>query len=82
MHQFGEQVSIPHKLLVYSVMANVCSEFSATDSGELAGYNYSLSKTFRKLMLETLGAFSMSTPASLEAAEALMVAVSWTCPAR
>ena len=75
MYQNGQEGSPSDKLLVYSMMANTCSELSGTDEGELASYNYSLSRSFSNLMLETLATFPMLAPACLDTAEALMVAV-------
>lgn len=57
------------------MMANTCSELSGTDEGELASYNYNLSRSFTSLMLDTLSNLPMMTPACLETAEALMIAV-------
>lgn len=64
------------KLLVYSIMSNLCSEFSGSDEGKAADSNYMLSKTFSNLLLQALSNFPLSTPASMEAAEALLSAVS------
>lgn len=75
MYHREEPSSPTDKLLVYSMMANTCSELSGTDEGELASYNYGLSRSFSNLMLETLSSLPMMTPACLETAEALMVAV-------
>lgn len=75
MYQREQEGSPTDKLLVYSMMANICSELSGRDEGELAGYNYGLSRSFSNLMLQVLATFPMMTPACLDAAEALMVAV-------
>ncbi len=75
MYQRGQDGSPTDKLLVYSMMANICSELSGRDDGELAGYNHGLSRSFSNLMLQVLATFPMMTPPCLDAAEALMIAV-------
>lgn len=80
MYTRAEPVSPIDQVFVYSCMSNTCSEFSSMDFGEAADTNYQLSAVFSSLMLKTLKTVSLLITASLEAAEALLVAVSTFTP--
>lgn len=76
MYRDGQEAAPRDKLLVYSSLANICSEYSGVDGGESAAHNHNLAKGFSYLLLQALETFPMLTPASLDTAEALMVTVS------
>ena len=76
MYEQGQEGSPRDKLLVYSGMSNICSEFSGMDDGRAADHNHTLARGFSYLLLQALATFPMLTPASMDTVEALLAAVS------
>lgn len=79
MYERQQPLSRTGELLVYAGMSNLCSEFSSMSSNEAAEEIYEIGTRFSSLLLDTLGSFSMLTPASMESTEALMAAVCIPC---
>lgn len=76
IYQEGEPGSLADRLLVYAGMANLCSETSSLEEGDLAAYHHKVGTSFSYLLLQTLATFPVTSPASMETVEALLVAVS------
>ncbi|KAF5010795.1 hypothetical protein FDECE_3057 [Fusarium decemcellulare] len=75
MYEEGQEGSPTDKLLVYAIMSNICTEFSAMRGTQAADHRYNLARSFSHMLLQTLATFPMLTPPSMEAAEALLIAI-------
>lgn len=62
---------------MYSTLSNICGEFNAVNEDAAAEHDYTLSQTFSNMLLEALATYPLVSPASLDAAEALLSAVSF-----
>ncbi|KAF4965820.1 hypothetical protein FSARC_6413 [Fusarium sarcochroum] len=78
MYEQDQKTTPTDKILVYSVMSNICCQFSGTDGAKAADSSQELSRTCSCLLLQALDTFPMLSPSSLTTAEALMVAASTT----
>ncbi|KAJ3549170.1 hypothetical protein NM208_g641 [Fusarium decemcellulare] len=78
MYEEGQEGSPTDKLLVYAIMSNICTEFSAMRGTQAAEHRYNLARSFSHMLLQTLATFPMLTPPSMEVAEALLIAASTT----
>ncbi|KAF4464017.1 fungal specific transcription factor domain [Fusarium albosuccineum] len=78
MYEEGQEGSPTDKLLVYAIMSNICTEFSAMRGTQAADHRYNLARSFSHMLLQTLATFPMLTPPSMDAAEALLIAASTT----
>lgn len=58
------------------MLSNICAEFSATDSGAAVEQSHEYYRQFSDLLMSSLLTFPLLFPPSLEAAEALLCAVS------
>ncbi|KAF2156893.1 hypothetical protein K461DRAFT_289264 [Myriangium duriaei CBS 260.36] len=78
VYEHGQDV-LPHeRLLVYSLLCNICTELSGVDHGKAADYAHNLARTFSYLLLQALDALPILTPPSLPAVEALLTAAATT----
>lgn len=77
MYTDEQELSPTDKILVYSGMYILCSEFSTLTNIEKteADQNDSLATTFFTLLLQSLATFSMLTPPSIQTIEAFLSAV-------
>lgn len=76
MYEKQRVCSPTEKLLIYAGLCNTCSEFTGEgDEGSIL-YHHRLARVFLSLLMKTLATFPLLTPASIEALEALIVAVS------
>lgn len=75
MYEKGRKSSPLDKLLVYSCMTNICSEFSGIDDGQSAIHHHNLARTFSALLLQALSTFPLLTSASMNTVETLLTAV-------
>jgi hypothetical protein len=63
---------------VYSILANACWQLSTKEVDAVADYHHNLSMAFSNMMLRTLSTYPLFSVASLDAAESLVVAVSYS----
>lgn len=76
MYEIGLEMSTTDKLLVYSGLSNICSEFSGASVGEDADRNNKLSITFFHLLSDALTTLPALVPASMGTLESVFAAVS------
>lgn len=79
-HEFynQHQHALPvRRLLVYTGLCGLASEFSALDGGPEAEYYATLAKRFQQLVLRTLANFPLIVPPAMESVEAIMAGVSF-----
>lgn len=76
MYENGLEGSTADKMLVYSGLSNICSEFSGASNGDEAEHNYRLSLTFFHLLSQALATLPALIPASIGTLEAVFAAVS------
>lgn len=79
IYQHGLDGTPSEKLLVYSGLSNVCSEFTSETDDFSASYAHNLKRAFTWLLMDTLSTFPLLVPASIETLEALLLAVSPAC---
>ncbi len=76
MYENGLEGSTADKMLVYSGLSNICSEFSGASSGDEAEHLHRLAITFFHLLSQVLITLPALAPASMATLEAVFAAVS------